>query len=192
MKMPKKYEKYNIIPKTMEQGIDIIIHDDEFLEKLEKKVKKELVPYKFKHLSDYIDFLEKVKNENKEYAKDFDIFIENLKEQNDVNTWGVAQYIFPTGKTHEFEDGTKIEPSHVRNNYYFIIYPKNIDGSRTLYMTDESERVGINYVVPVSLFELIEDPSNELFKYFNDDYAIAERKKTYDMLKRYDEKQTNK
>lgn len=177
MIMPEKYKKYNLIPKTLEQGTDIIIHDDEYLENLEKKVNKELVPYEYKHLSDYIKFMEKEKELNLEYREEFDKYIQNLIEVNDVNNWSVMQYILPTQKTHTFKDGTKIEPSFIQGKYYFMIYAKHVEDSYSVYTIDEQERVELDYVWPVTHFEVIEDPIGEIEKYFNDDYAVEERKK---------------
>ena len=168
MIMPEKYKRYNLIPKTIEYGTDIIIHDDEYIEILEKKINKKLVPYEYKHLSDYIKFLENVKKSSPNYIEEFEKYIQNLIETNDINNWSVVQYILPTQRAYTFDDGGKIEPSFVQGKYYFMIYAKHVEDSYSAYVIDEQERVQLMYVWPVTSFKVIEDPSGEIVKYFND------------------------
>lgn len=192
MVIPEKYKKYNLIPKTLENGADIIIHDDEYLEKLEKKINKELVPYKYRLLSDYMKFIEKEEELNLDYRDDFDRYIQNLIEVNDVSNWSVVQYILPTQKTYTLENGTKIEPTFIQGKYYFMICAKNVEESYSIYTIDEQETVRIDYLWPISCFEVIEDPSGEIENHFNYGYAVEERKKFLNLFNKVKEKEDSK
>lgn len=176
MKIPEKYLKYNLLPNISRTNNDIILHDDEYCEKLEKKLHTQLTPYDFKTVKSYISFLEEISKKNTNLKSDIDKYIENVKVINNVNNWSVAKFI-SYYKRVVCDDGTIIEPIFITNRYYFIIYAPKVEGSFSVYTIDENERVAIEYVYPTKLFEIVEDPSNYFKKIFDDPDSIKEREK---------------
>lgn len=151
MIIPLKYQKYNL-----KLNDSIIIYDDEFAEELEDKLKISVLPDENITIDEYINNLNELMT-NCDFKKELKSFINNVIEVNDINNWSIVQY----------EEKIKSnDNNYINNNYYCMIYVKKVNGSFSICIIDENEKVNLCYNYPIDYFKLIEDPLGHLTKYW--------------------------
>lgn len=148
--IPKKHEKYNLLPMCRKNGREVFEYPRLLLSRLEELGVHHLDPYGYQSYEEYYAELDKRKSQLSDAAilEAFDKFKNRMPELNQKEKWSVLKYVGEN--TDSFLGLTK-------GRYYY--WPCAAVNASYSGVIDDEEYTAYQYPTEPSLWEIAEDPT---------------------------------
>ena len=156
--IPKKHEKYNVLPFCKENGGEVFVYPSDLLDEVEELIgtASGLIPYGYKSYDDYfnsIDLLIDKNADRTDIIAKIEEFRDMVRKMNQKEEWSILRYIGPSSGGVTGLTNGKI--------YY---WPTRKECPVHYGVIDDEEFTTYLYPTDSSLWEILEDPTGMAYR----------------------------